>query len=166
MKKKQKPEPLDRSGLIARATALLGRRDYSRQELFRKLSPLTESPDVLNEVLNYLSELGWQSDQRFTRQMVSSSVRRGRGPMRVLRDLSAKGIDQDMVNASLAETTEADWYEAAFAEAGKKLRTMKLPFSEASPKLYRFLMYRGYTPDIIQKVIRELKSGLASPEDE
>ncbi len=166
MKKKLKPEPLDRSGLISRATALLGRRDYSRQELFRKLSPLTESPIVLNEVLDYLSELGWQSDQRFTRQMVSSSVRRGRGPMRVSRELSAKGIDQELVVSALEATTESDWYEAAMAEAAKKLRTLRVPFNEAKPRLYRFLMYRGYTSDIILTVLNETEKAAQSSEEE
>ena len=165
MKKKLKPEPLDRSGLISRATALLGRRDYSRQELFRKLSPLAESADVLNEVLSYLTELGWQSDQRFTRQMVSSSVRRGRGPLRVSRELSSKGIDQEMAAAALENTDESEWYDVAMAEAAKKMRSLKVSLPEARPKLYRFLVYRGYTSDIIQRVLRDTEYAADIRED-
>ncbi|MAR00406.1 MAG: hypothetical protein CMI00_14705 [Oceanospirillaceae bacterium] len=155
MKKKLKPDPLDRSDLINRATALLGRRDYSRQELWRKLSPLAESTETLNEVLDYLATLGWQSDQRFTSQLVNSLVRRGRGPLRISRDLSGKGIDQSMAEEAIGQTDEISWYEAARAEAVKKLRTLKLPLSEARPKLYRFLLYRGFTPDIIQSVLQD-----------
>ena len=158
MKKKPKPEPLDRSGLISRATALLGRRDHSRHELFRKLAPLADSEETLNEVLDYLVELGWQSDVRFSEQLVRSAIRRGHGPMRAKRDLSQKGVGQSLSEAALADTEHEAWLESARAEASKKLRMIAKPLNEAYPRLYRFLMYRGYTPDTIQRVLDDLKS--------
>lgn len=158
MKKKQKPEPLDRSGLISRATAFLGRRDYSRKELFRKLAPLADSEETLNDVLDYLVELGWQSDARFSEQLVRSAIRRGHGPLRAKRDLSQKGVHQNLMDTVLSETEEHEWREAAKAEASKKLRLIAKPFNEAYPRLYRFLIYRGYTPDTIQRVLDDLKS--------
>lgn len=161
MKKKPKPDPLDRSGLLARATALLGRRDYSRQELFRKLAPLADTEETLIHVLDELAEFGWQSDARFTEQLVRSAVRRGHGPLRARRDLNQKGVHQSLSETALAETDQDEWRRAAKAEASKKLRLLGKPFPEAYPRLYRFLMYRGYTPDTIQSVLDDLKSEIA-----
>ncbi|MEN3811282.1 recombinase RecX, partial [Chromobacterium piscinae] len=58
--------------LKARAAELLSRREYTRQELVRRLAPFADSEDELNAALDELAAADWQSDDRFARQFASS----------------------------------------------------------------------------------------------
>ena len=72
------PEP----SLRARALSYLARREYSRDELHRKLTPYAEDADELEALLNDLKARGWLSEQRFVEQTVHA--RRGKfGSLRI-----------------------------------------------------------------------------------
>jgi regulatory protein len=62
------------AALRVRAIAALTRREFSRSELFKKLSPLAASPEHVNQVLDGLIQEGLLSDERF-----AGSVSRLRG---------------------------------------------------------------------------------------
>ncbi len=81
--KKPKPDPLDRAALMHSAVDLLSRRDYSRQELWRKLSPKAASADDLESVLNNLAERNWQSDERFAAMYLRARSTRGVDALRL-----------------------------------------------------------------------------------
>jgi len=153
--KKQKLDPLDRAALMRVAVDLLSRREYSRHELWRKLSPKAADVGDLESVLTDLSERHWQSDERFSASFLRSRVARGHGPVRVRQALKEKGIKDELVRQSL-ETCEQDWYQLAMDVAAKKLAGLKGEPLEIKAKLYRFLAYRGFSSDQIQTVIERV----------
>lgn len=156
---KSKPDPfstegLSRKELFSAAVDLLSRRDYSRRELWRKLSPKAASAEDLESVLSELSERHWQSDERFGASYLRSRSSRGVGPVRLRQELQQKGLDSELTS-ELMETCPNDWFETAFAAARKKRSTLADDDPKLSEKLYRFLAYRGFTGDVIRKVIEQ-----------
>ena len=157
MKKQKKPEPLDRQGLMHAAVDLLSRRDYSRQELYRKLSSRTDDADALQQVLDDLAERRWQSDTRFGAMFVRSRASRGVGPRRLQQELSHKGLSDQDKHEVMSEA-ETDWQALAIEVAEKKARQIAPDDPQRKAKLWRFLSYRGFSSDQIGYAIDSVLS--------
>lgn len=152
---KPKPDPLDYAGLKHAAVDLLSRRDYSRRELWRKLSPKAASADDLEQVLDELAERKWQSDERFASMFVRSRASRGVGPVRLRQELREKGVDGETA-CSVFETSDEDWKEKALEVARKKARSVGYDHPDFKSKLWRFLSYRGFSSDQISAAVDTL----------
>lgn len=149
-------DDLTPSELRCLAVDLLARREYSRLELFRKLSSRTRCEDQLNTVLDDLSERGWQSDQRYAALFVRSKASRGIGALRLKQELRLKGVTDSLAKEALRDA-DIDWFELAVSVARKKYATVS-KHDKWREKLYRFLMYRGFDGEQIEYalgVIRE-----------
>ncbi len=136
----------------AAAINLLARREYSRAEIWRKLSPRVEESSLLERALDSLQEAGYQSDERFAEVFTRSRLGSGYGAMRVRQELRQKGIASELVEQAL-EVEEADGYTQALDACRRR-------FGEAppdNPKEYarrmRFLVNRGFGFDEAKKAI-------------
>lgn len=94
------------------ALRLLARREYSRLELFRKLSQKYASGTNIQSVLDQLKEQGYQSDDRFTEMFIRSKVRAGNGPFKIKIELREKGICESTA-LSAFDRQSIDWYQIA-----------------------------------------------------
>lgn len=90
------------------ALRLLARREYSRLELFRKLSQKFSSGDEIQQVLDQLKEQGYQSDDRFTESFIRAKVRAGNGPFKIKIELREKGICESTA-LSAFDRQSIDW---------------------------------------------------------
>ena len=145
--------------LRQRAIQLLARRDYSRQELVRKLAPLAPA-ELIDTVLNELQQQGLQSDARFAESWMNSHARRF-GAARLRQDLRNKGIAAERVDAGLAAAGLGDEVSRAREVWARKFAAAPADAREWARQA-RFLQSRGFATDIIRRV---LKSAGAS-EDE
>ncbi|MFZ4500801.1 MAG: recombination regulator RecX [Burkholderiaceae bacterium] len=148
-------EPLSLAALRVRAIAALTRREFSRSELFKKLSPLAASPEHVNQVLDGLIQEGLLSDERF-----AGSVSRLRGAKygtaRVRYELQQKGISGDTLDAAVKQlkVTESERLEAVWE---RKFGNPPLEPAE-SARQQRFLAQRGFTTESIGQLFRRLRS--------
>ncbi len=148
-------EPTSARSLRSRAIAALSRRDHSRQELFRKLSAIAESPDQLNAVLDTLEQEGLLSDQRYAESV--ARVRGARfGSARVRSELEQKGVAPHLIQATTEalRDSEADRLREIW---NKKFGTPPADFTEAA-RQSRFLLQRGFSIDLIRRLMREISS--------
>lgn len=141
--------------LRQRALNALSRREYSRQELARKLAAYIEDGDDTGEaqitaVLDDFQQRGWISDQRFAEQVVHAKTGRY-GSLRVAHELREKGVAEDLV----AQATDGlDDLQNARAVWQKKFGV--LPENrEAWAKQARFLQSRGFGFDVIKQVLKD-----------
>jgi regulatory protein len=138
--------------LRERALRLLARREHSRAELARKLSPHAEDAADVERVLDDFERRGWLSDRRVVEQLVHA--RRSRfGARRIERDLLQKGISGEAVAAALAELKGGE-REAAREVWRRKFggRPPRRPADRA--RQVRFLQGRGFDLETILKVIK------------
>ena len=153
--------------LKARAVGLLSRREHSRQELERKLTPYAESPESLAAVLDALTREGWQSDARFIQGWVHRKAPE-QGAARIVRDLKQHGMDPEAI-----VTVQLDLKATEFARAqvvwARKFSGKQSVFSHAShgsaqltqseyAKQGRFLASRGFSMDVIHRVLKQTRS--------
>jgi regulatory protein len=139
----------------------LARREHSRKELARKLAPHADSPEQLEALLDELVRLTYLSDDRFITSLIH---RRGLryGAMRLKQELGGHGLDQQKVKDALAasHTTE---FERALSIWQRKFGRLGLgdpevptekPAAAEIAKQMRFLASRGFSGDVIRKVLK------------
>jgi len=154
------------------AMDLLARRDHTRHELysklFSKLSSKLEAKipadglsaeysqeflaDEINEVLDELEADGLLNESRFAESFVNSRIRRGLGPARIRRELGEKGVRGQAADLAF-EAAEADWLEQARAVREKKFGNELPSEYKERARQARFLQYRGFTSEQIQRVL-------------
>ncbi|BBP03371.1 regulatory protein RecX [Sulfuriferula plumbiphila] len=143
------PKPPEKS-LRARALEALSRREHSRMELMRKLAPHTDSPDELNTLLDDLQARGWLSDARYAEQMVNARQSRY-GSRKLAFELREKGIDEDLINTTLANVRDTE-LERARAVWARKFGQIPASAQEQARQI-RFLQSRGFVWDVIRKIL-------------
>ena len=138
--------------LRARALRLLARREHSRAELRRKLSPHVEEGIDLDALLDDFTRRGWLSEARFVEQTVRTKARKY-GPLKIAHHLREKGIDEAGIESALAQ---AKAEEAEALASAWRTRFGRAPADEAEKaRQVRFLQQRGFP---LESVLRFLRS--------
>jgi regulatory protein len=108
-------------------------------------------PEIADTVIRDLQAEGLQSDPRFAEAFVRMRQRRGYGPFRIRRELSDRGIRDD-VAAQVLKAKSAEWMDQMRAVRRKKFGNRMPTTYEERAKQARFLQYRGFTLDQIQAI--------------
>lgn len=136
--------------LKTRALGYLARREHSRLELEKKLTPYAQTPAELSSVLDMLEQSDFLSARRLVEQLVH--VRRSKfGSQRILHELQEKGIAEDLIAAALPDLKETE-LDTACAVWRKKFGAVPGNAKERGKQM-RFLLSRGFAPDVIYKVL-------------
>lgn len=145
---------MSKETLQIRKTAMdfLARREHSRYELFSKLDMRGFEKKEINQVIDQLQQENLQSDERFAEIYLKSKANRGYGPVRVRQELHDRGINDEMIADILAEN-EQSWSDVAKRERIKKFGVVRPSEYEEKAKQMRFLQYRGFTFDQINKAV-------------
>ena len=139
--------PESAAALKARALRLLARREHSRDELARKLSPHAESAAILELLLRELEARKQLSDERFAEQRARVLARKY-GPARIRLDLKSKGVAAEVVERVSAQGE----LETARAILARKYRQPAITRDERA-KRARFLQGRGFSSDVIHRLV-------------
>ena len=134
--------------LKARALRHLVRREHSRSELARKLAPHAQSAEALAALLDELLSRRQLSDERYAEERVRVLSRKY-GSAKIRHDLRAKGISSDIVEA-IASDGELERARAILARKYRESATTP----EERAKRARFLQGRGFSTDVILRLIR------------
>lgn len=140
------------SSLRERALRYLAQRDHSRQELVRKLASHGTNDEIM-ELLQRLNELELICDSRFAESYVRTKAQR-MGSARLRLELARRGVAREIIDQSL-DRAEIDT-ELARAEAlwHQKFGTPPADAREWARQA-RFLQGRGFSTDIIRKVLKD-----------
>jgi regulatory protein len=140
-------------GLLARAIALLARREHSRAELARKLkrSLGDEDPARIDEVLDELERRRLLSDTRFAGTMARVKAERF-GDARIQHDLRSAGVGEEAAADAMSSLAGTE-FERARAVWRKRFGTLPATASERGRQA-RFLHSRGFSQDTIHRVLR------------
>lgn len=145
---------------FARTIALnaLASRPKSRHELETQLERRGVANEISALVLDRLALVGLINDREFAEAWSRSRVRAKGLSRRVLaRELRAKGIEQEIADAVLAEITPEDEYSAALSIATKKARsTTELPREVQVRRIFDLLARKGFSSSISTRIIKEI----------
>ena len=140
--------------LKKRALYYLGKRDYSRVELGRKILTYSESLGIdkvdLELVLNELEEKDWLSDDRFSEQFVLSKKRKF-GARKIAYELKLRGVNESIISRVLREIKD-DEFLLAKKIWEKKFNQIPITIDEKAKQI-RFMQSRGIEVAIIHQIL-------------
>jgi regulatory protein len=145
------------------ALKLLGRRDLSAADLRTRLLDREHPPEEIEAAISRLTEAGVINDGRLARAYARTASKvKGRGRLRVARELQEMGIGRDVIAEAVAEVYgDADERAMIDRAVQKKLRGAAKPNTvQERARLYQFLMRQGFTPAAVSAALRRL--GLAA----
>jgi len=138
---------------------ILNHRFNSEAELRQKLERKEFGRDVIDAVVERLRREKWLDDARFAGAFVRTRQRKGIGPLRIKRELSAAGVDSETIGRALQESLpDHDDRAAAIASARKRLAVLRRRSDESviRQKLLTFLFRQGYDSSMAMEVVREV----------
>ena len=137
--------------LRERALAMLARREHTRAEMERKLSPHCESPQEIELLLDALAARGWLSEARFAESRANTLSRKF-GSRKIEYDLKSRGVSAEIVERTVeqARTQELANCRAAWQ---RKFGVLPQDAAERSRQM-RFLAGRGFAAETVRLVLK------------
>jgi regulatory protein len=136
----------------------------SRKELEERLARKKFPAASVEYAVKKLEELGLVNDEKYARETAELLRQRGKGPELIRMELKRKGIHQETVSEIMSGMKESseDTLGPVRALAAKKLKQMsKLPPEAAARRLTGFLARRGYSPDTVRQILKEIKRNIS-----
>ncbi|MEJ6951632.1 regulatory protein RecX [Natronospora cellulosivora (SeqCode)] len=137
-----------------KAFNLLSYRDRSIYELKERLLQKGYLEKDILKVIDRLKELDYLNDRRFAFNWVKYRIKnRPRGKLLLKKELMEKGISEEIINDALNNLYD---YELEKGIADKLAKKWLNSHSMNALKLKRYLYNKGFTIDIIYKIINNI----------
>ena len=136
--------------LKGRALRYLSQREHSRTELQRKLARHEETPGELAQVLDDLAAKDFINEARVVDSVVHLRAPR-LGAARIRQELQAKGIAPEAVQDALARLRSTEFDRAR--DLWRRRFDAPPADAAARAKQARFLMARGFSADVVRRVL-------------
>jgi len=150
-----------RLAVFDKAIDLLAVRARSTRNLQMRLRRAGAVDASIAAAIERLQQLGFLDDDAYARNLARSRVLSGGvSRRRIGQELQRRGVSREVADGAIAETledVELDEEGAARLAGEKRLRALR-SYDAATQKqrLYAFLARRGYAPDVIARVVRDL----------
>lgn len=133
---------------------LLARREWSAARLRSRLLEDTPDPGAVDEAIGRLVASGALDDRRMALAHARTASRvKGRGRHRILRELTALGVDDDVARRAVDEAVPADEQAAHLDRALD--RRLRGPLDEhAVRRVFASLVRLGYPPGEVAAALR------------
>jgi regulatory protein len=142
------------------ALRALARRGHARFDLRRRLLQKQHPPKAVDAALDRLSAVGLLDDARFAEDYALAKARRGRGPVRLVRDLQAQGVDRRIAENAVRSSLAAEGVDpthALRALVEKRARQLAgLPAPVRKRRLVAFLARRGFGGAEVRELVENL----------
>lgn len=151
-----KKQDESRQGALRAALKFLGHSPRSEAEVRAKLARLDFSKTAIDATLARLRSLGYVNDENFARDWSRSRAEgRGYGPLRVERELRAKGIEGSLVRRIIEETfCRGQGRETARKLLEKRFGGKDMGDEKVLRRAVAYLQRRGYRGSVIAEVLR------------
>lgn len=157
-KRKVVDDPTDERAIEQAAVFLLGRREHSANELYRKLSTKGFHGDAIDNVLQILQQRGWQSDERFAESLIRQRIEAAYGPLKIYADLQQKGIDK-AIGEAILQNMAVNWQQLAVTRYQRRFGTEPPLDEKEKARRQRHLASRGFYPgDVFSACKRALEN--------
>ncbi|WCK57059.1 RecX family transcriptional regulator (plasmid) [Aneurinibacillus sp. Ricciae_BoGa-3] len=141
------------------AVNLLSFRSRSKGELNTKMKQKGYEPNIMDKAIEKLVYYGYLNDYDFSKQLVHDRQKFKKAGKNLLKqELYHKGVDKEVIEQVLQESVnEEEEYQQAYELTEKKAKSLSNDDRNAKyRKLTGLLARKGYSFDIISKVIKEV----------
>ena len=142
------------------ALRALARRAHARRDLERRLTRKQHPPAAVSMAVERLAARGLLDDRRFAERYAAVRATRGKGPVRIIKDLVDQGVDARVAEGAVRRALEEEGIDPqveARAAAAKRARQLGgLPPPVRRRRLLAFLVRRGYSGPQVKELVQEL----------
>ncbi|CUS97318.1 regulatory protein [Candidatus Kryptobacter tengchongensis] len=156
--------------ISAKETAykFLSHKPRTQKEVEERLRQKGFDKNVISKVVQEIKNYGFINDLEYARNFVFDRIKsKTLGKVALKQALLAKGISNDIIEQVLSERENiVDEFEIALELANQKLKQIKSSKkkkrtkNEQKRKIYEFLARRGFSWDVINRVMREIFNDL------
>ena len=140
-----------------RAMNLLTKREYTEQQLRRKLTDGFYPPEVIEEALAYVAGFHYTDDLRYAVTFITDHEAT-RSRRRIEQDLTRRGIDRRTLEVAWAEWESDGGAQDEEAMIRALLSKKKYDSEHADiaekRRIYAFLMRKGYSTEAVRRAMR------------
>lgn len=111
-----------------------------------------------DEVLTYLITEGFLNEERFAKAFTGGKFRMKKwGRIKITHALESKGLTRNCIRIGLKEIEEEDYYQTLTGLLKSKISELAESNSFVlRDKASKFAILKGYEPDLVWKVLKEL----------
>jgi regulatory protein len=141
---------------------LLGRRELSVAQMRARLIEREHAREDVDHAIALLLENRALDDARVAAAYVRTALKvKGRGRLRIRRELQAMGIGEEDATAALAEAFgDVDERTMVRDAIQKKLRGGKITTRQEYARVFQFLMRQGFSPAVVTATLRAHRRGV------
>jgi regulatory protein len=146
-------------GAYRTALRAIERRSFARADLGRRLRRKGHSPDAVEGALDRVVEQGLLNDAAFAANYVETRSARGRGPLRLTRDLIAMGVERGIIDRAVAGHLRAfeGGADMPLALATKRAAQLRdLPRQVKRRRVLAYLARRGFSGREVSEMVGKL----------
>ena len=152
----------DRSAYLD-ALHLLAGRDLTVKQIRERLVDREHDREEIERAIEHLLETRALDDARVAAAYVRTAIKiKGRGRLRVQRELQEMGVDREIAVQALADAFgEVDERTLIAAALKKKLRgKTRIATASDYARVYQFLMRQGFSPTAVNAALRAYRRGV------
>lgn len=148
------------------ALNLLTYRQRSEKEIYDSLKRKGYIDEHIENVISSCKDKNYINDKIFAKSFINDKINLNKhGPERIKHELRLKGVSKEIINEVL-DYDRNDQYRFAKEVADKKMYSYRNDDKNAVyRKMSGFLQRRGFSYDIISKVVREILTEIDREED-
>lgn len=135
---------------------LLSKLPRTEKQLREKLFKREYEDLIIDDVISELKELNYINDMEYAVNYLNSRLEKD-GPHKIKAQLYNKGISKAIIEEVLSDWNREDEFKTAYESAVKKTAVIGRSI-KAKGKLARFLQGRGFSYEIVQRVVSEIYS--------
>ena len=132
----------------------------TEKEVIEKLKLKGYEDKHIEASIQFLKQYNFLNDDYYAEAFVRDKLN-GKGSQRIKQELMRKGISKDIIEDKLNDIDKTAEKDVAKRLAEKKIKVIKKSEKDiykVSGKLYRFLISKGYSYDIVKEVVKEVMS--------
>lgn len=141
--------------------SLISKKNYSENLMREKLKNKNYSDEIIEKIIDELKEYDYINDEKFIYEYAQNKIEsKPMGRYRLKAELFNKKFDEPLIKECI-EKIYQEYNERELAEKAIKLHFKKLPLEideKFVVKLKNFLLSRGFSFEIINEVISEIKN--------
>lgn len=144
---------------LSRLEDLCARSEQCSGEARKKLYNWGISPGDAERIVCSLIERRFIDDSRYCKAFVRDKLYFARwGRRKIMLALIQKRVDRDLASEALSEIDEDDYIDILKKIVLAKAKTIKdVDTYDGRTRLFRFAVSRGFEPDLVSRVIREIR---------
>lgn len=139
-----------------RCLMLLQKKDYTQEELRRKLREGDYPPDCIEEAIEYVKSYHYVDDFRYCMAYIFCHGDRC-SRQQIVSRLLAKGVEKNCILQAYEESMDkgeiASEEELIYAVLAKKHFDISTADGKEKQKMYRHLLYKGFSADSVGRIL-------------